>query len=126
MERIVILGAMRTPIGKFRGGLAPLSAVELGVAACQGALGAAGLEPADVDEVIMGQARQLGSGPNPARQVALGFGAPETTVAMTVNKACGSGLKAIDLARAALLLEDRGVVVAGGMESMTNLSLIHI
>lgn len=124
MERIVILGAQRTPIGKFCGGLAPLSAVDLGVHAVRAAVTSSGLEPADVDEVLFGQARQLGSGPNPARQVALGAGMPDTTVAMTVNKACGSGLKAIDLARAAILLDDRDVVVAGGMESMSNIPFL--
>ncbi len=124
MEPIVIIGASRTPIGKFCGGLSALSAVELGVGAVQGALDACGLQPNDVDEVLFGQARQLGSGPNPARQVAIRAGMPESTVAMTVNKACGSSLKAIDLARAALLLEDRDVVVAGGMESMTNIPFL--
>jgi acetyl-CoA C-acetyltransferase len=90
----------------------------------RGALAAAGLEPGDVEEVIMGQARQLGSGPNPARQVAIKAGCGDGAVATTVNKACGSSLKAIDLARAALLLDGRKVVVAGGMESMTNIPFL--
>ena len=73
---------------------------------------------------LFGQARQLGSGPNPARQVAIAAGMPVTTVATTLNKACGSSLKAIDMARAALLLDDRRFVVAGGMESMTNIPFL--
>jgi acetyl-CoA C-acetyltransferase len=124
MERIAIVAATRTPIGKFLGALSPLSAVQLGDAAVRSACARAGLAPSDVEEVIFGQARQLGSGPNPARQVALAAGAPETTPAYTVNKACGSSLKAIDLARASLLLDGRRVVVAGGMESMTNIPFL--
>ncbi|MCA8943134.1 MAG: acetyl-CoA C-acetyltransferase [Planctomycetes bacterium] len=124
MEPIVIVGASRTPIGKFGGSLSSVSAVELGRHAVLGALAAAKIAPEDIDEVILGQARQLGSGPNPARQVAIRAGMPETTVALTVNKACGSSLKAIDMARAALLLDDRDFVVAGGMESMTNIPFL--
>jgi acetyl-CoA C-acetyltransferase len=124
MQRIAIVSATRTPIGKFLGGLSALSAVDLGAAAVRGALAAAGVEPGDVEEVIMGQARQLGSGPNPARQVAIKAGCGDGAVATTVNKACGSSLKAIDLARAALLLDGRKVVVAGGMESMTNIPFL--
>src|SRR5690606_13747378 len=101
-----------------------LSAVELGTAALRAAIARAGVQPAEVEEVIFGHARQLGSGPNPARQVALRAGCPDATVAMTVNKACGSSLKALDLARAALLLDGRSVVVAGGMESMTNIPFL--
>jgi acetyl-CoA C-acetyltransferase len=124
MERIVIAAAHRTPIGKFLGSLAPLSAVELGTAVVRGLLERSGVTADAVEEVVFGQARQLGSGPNPARQVAIRAGMPETTVAMTVNKACGSSLKAIDLARASLLLDGRRIVVAGGMESMTNIPFL--
>lgn len=124
MERIGIVAAARTPIGKFLGGLSPLTAVELGASAVQHALAAARLAPTDVDEVLMGQARQLGSGPNPARQVAIKAGCGDGCVATTVNKACGSSLKAIDLARAAILLDGRRCVVAGGMESMTNIPFL--
>src|SRR5262245_21355727 len=116
MERICIVGAQRTPIGKFMGALSPLSAVQLGQHVVRALLARAHVAPDDVDELVFGQARQLGSGPNPARQVAIGAGIPETAPAMTINKACGSSLKAIDLARAALLLDDRRMVVAGGME----------
>ena len=106
------------------GGLSPLSAVELGQVVVRGLCARAGVDPTDVDEVILGQARQLGSGPNPARQVAIGAELGENTPAFTVNKACGSSLKAIDLARASLLLEGRKMVIAGGMESMTNIPFL--
>ena len=124
MERIGIVAAARTPIGKFLGGLSPLSAVDLGVAAAQAAIARAGIAPTDVEEMILGQARQLGSGPNPARQVAIKAGCGDGCVATTVNKACGSSLKAIDLARAAIVLDGRKCVVAGGMESMTNIPFL--
>jgi acetyl-CoA C-acetyltransferase len=124
MERIAVVSAKRTPIGKFLGGLSPLTAVDLGAHAVVAALATAGVAPTDVEECIMGQARQLGSGPNPARQVAIKAGCGDGCVAMTVNKACGSSLKAIDLARAAILLDGRKVVVAGGMESMTNIPFL--
>jgi len=124
MDKICVVGALRTPIGKFLGALSPLSAVDLGRAVVAGVCERAGVDPGDVEEVIFGQARQLGSGPNPARQVALAAGAPDTTPAMTINKACGSSLKALDLARAALLLDGRKMVVAGGMESMTNIPFL--
>ncbi len=124
MERIAIVAAARTPIGKFLGGLSSLSATDLGTAAVRAVLLRAALPPGDVEELIMGQARQLGSGPNPARQVAIKAGCGDGCVAMTVNKACGSSMKAIDLARAAILLDGRKVVVAGGMESMTNIPFL--
>ena len=124
MQRIAIVAAARTPIGKFLGGLSPLSAVDLGRHAVAAAIARAGIEPLDVEKLYMGQARQLGSGPNPARQVAIAAGCGEGCVATTVNKACGSSLEAIDLARAAMLLDDRRVVVAGGMESMTNIPFL--
>jgi acetyl-CoA C-acetyltransferase len=124
MERIAIVAAVRTPIGKFLGGLQPLSAVELGTHAVRAAIARAGIAPTDVEECYMGQARQLGSGANPARQVAIGAGCGEACVATTVNKACGSSLKAIDLARGAILLDGRRIVVAGGMESMTNIPFL--
>jgi acetyl-CoA C-acetyltransferase len=124
MERICIVGACRTPIGKFLGSLAPLSAVQLGIAVTRGLLARTGVAPDEIDDVLFGQARQLGSGPNPARQVALGAGMPDATPATTINMACGSSLKAIDQARASLLLDGRRFVVAGGMESMTNIPFL--
>ncbi|MBL9078835.1 MAG: acetyl-CoA C-acyltransferase [Planctomycetes bacterium] len=124
MERIAVVAAARTPIGKFQGGLSALTAVDLGAAAVTAALARARVAPGEVDEVLMGQARQLGSGPNPARQVAIKAGCGDGCVATTINKACGSSLKAIDQARAAILLDGRKVVVAGGMESMTNIPFL--
>ncbi len=124
MQRIAIVAAARTPIGKFLGGLSPLSAVELGVRAVTAALARAGVSPIDVEKIYMGQARQLGSGPNPARQVAIRAGCGDGCVATTVNMACGSSLEAIELARAAISLDDRRIVVAGGMESMTNIPFL--
>ncbi|MEM7205561.1 MAG: acetyl-CoA C-acetyltransferase [Planctomycetota bacterium] len=124
MERICIVGASRTPIGKFLGSLSPLSAVDLGAAVVRALLQRADVAADAVDEVVFGQARQLGSGPNPARQIGIAAGIPESTPAMTVNKACGSSLKALDLARAALLLDGRRMVVAGGTESMTNIPFL--
>ena len=124
MERIAIVAAARTPIGKFLGGLSALTAVDLGTAAVQAVLARARVTATDVEEVIIGQARQLGSGPNPARQVAIKAGCGDGCVAMTVNMACGSSLKAVDLARAAIALDGRKVVIAGGMESMTNIPFL--
>lgn len=124
MERIAIVSAVRTPIGKFLGSLSPLSSVDLGAVAVSAALAKAGVDGADVDELYMGQARQLGSGPNPARQVSIKAGCGEGAVATTINKACGSSLKAIDLARAAILLDGQKVVVAGGMESMSTIPFL--
>jgi acetyl-CoA C-acetyltransferase len=124
MESVCIVGAYRTPIGKLLGVLSPLSAVELGTAVVTGLLERTRVPATDVEEVIFGQARQLGSGPNPARQVGIAAGIPESAPAKTINMACGSSLEAIDLARAALLLDGRKVVVAGGMESMTNIPFL--
>ncbi|MFM1874137.1 MAG: hypothetical protein RL398_3559 [Planctomycetota bacterium] len=124
MQRIAIVAAVRTPIGKFLGGLSPMTSVELGAHAVRAAVARAGIAATDVEKLYMGQARQLGSGPNPARQVAIAAGCGEGCVATTVNKACGSSLEAIELARAAILLGDMKVVVAGGMESMTNIPFL--
>jgi acetyl-CoA C-acetyltransferase len=124
MPRIAVIDAVRTPIGKLQGALSPLRAVDLGQIVVRGLLARTGVAAEDVEELIFGQARQLGSGPNPARQIAIGAGLSEACPAMTVNKACGSSLKAIDLARAALLLDDRRVVIAGGVESMTNIPFL--
>jgi len=117
--RVVVTHAMRTPIGRFLGGFADLSAVELGTSVVRDVLDRAGLGPGRVDEVLLGNARQAGGGPNPARQVAMAAGIPETTTATTINMACGSGLKAISLAADAIRLGRRRVVLAGGMESMS-------
>jgi acetyl-CoA C-acetyltransferase len=120
MEQAVILSAVRTPIGKFMGGLAPLSATELGAKVIAEAVRRAGIEPNVVDEAIMGNVVQAGLGQNPARQAALRGGLDSRVAAMTINKVCGSGLKAVALASQAVQLGESEVVIAGGMESMSN------
>ncbi len=119
-EQPVILSAVRTPIGKFMGGLSPLSATELGAKAVAEAVRRAGIEPNLVDEAIMGNVVQAGLGQNPARQAALRGGLDSRVAAMTINKVCGSGLKAIALAAQAVQLGESEIVAAGGMESMSN------
>src|SRR5580704_8948286 len=119
-EQPVILSAVRTPIGKFLGGLAPLSAPELGAKAVAESVRRAGVDPQLVDEAILGNVIQAGLGQNPARQAALRGGLNPRVAAMTINKVCGSGLKAVALAAQAVQLGESDVVVAGGMESMTN------
>src|SRR5579872_648284 len=116
----VILSAVRTPVGKFQGELAPLSAVELGSKVVAEAVRRAGIEPQSVDEVIMGNVVQAGLGQNPARQAALGGGLDVRVAAMTINKVCGSGLKAVGLGAHSVLLGEADIVIAGGMESMSN------
>ena len=120
MREVVIASAVRTAIGTFNGSLAPLSAVEIGSAVITEALKRAKVEPGVVDEVIMGNVLQAGLGQNPARQAAIHAGLPVETTAYTVNKVCGSGLKAVALAAQAILAGDADVIVAGGMESMSN------
>ncbi len=120
MPEAVILSAVRTPIGKFMGGLSSFSAPELGAIAVREALARAGVPPEEVTEVIMGCVLQGGLGQNPARQAALAAGVPDTVPPFTVNKVCGSGMKSVMLAAQGVRLGDERVVVAGGMESMTN------
>ncbi len=120
METPVILAAVRTPIGKFMGGLAPLCAPELGAKVIAEVVRRAGIEPGLVDEAIMGNVVQAGLGQNPARQAALRGGLDPRVAAMTINKVCGSGLKSVGLAAQAVQLGESEVVVAGGMESMSN------
>jgi acetyl-CoA C-acetyltransferase len=117
---IVIISAVRTPIGKFQGSLSDLTAPQLGAIAVKEAVSRAKVDPAKVDECIMGNVVSAGLGQNPARQAALFGGLADTVSAMTVNKVCGSGLKAVGLAAQAIQTGNADVVVAGGMESMTN------
>src|SRR5690349_16313313 len=119
-RQAVIVSAVRTPIGKFLGGLAALSAPELGAAAIRAALERSKVPPGEVEEVIMGNVIQGGVGQAPARQAAIKGGVPETVSALTINKVCGSGLKAVMLAAQSIKAGDRQVVVAGGQESMSN------
>jgi acetyl-CoA C-acetyltransferase len=117
---VVIVSAVRTPIGRFQGSLAGFTAVELGAMVVREAVRRAGVAPDQVDECIMGNVVSAGLGQNPARQAALHGGLPAAVSAMTINKVCGSGLKAIGLAAQAIQTGNADIVVAGGMESMSN------
>jgi acetyl-CoA C-acetyltransferase len=120
MEEVVIVSAVRTPTGKFQGSLSGFSAVQLGALAVREAVRRAGVAPEQIDECIMGNVVSAGLGQNPGRQAALGGGLPPSVSAMTINKVCGSGLKAVALAAQAIQTGNAEIVVAGGMESMTN------
>jgi acetyl-CoA C-acetyltransferase len=120
LNEAVIISAARTPVGKFLGSLKGFSAPELGAIVVRESVKRAGIKPEDVDEVIMGCVIQAGLGQNPARQAALNGGIPSTVAAVTVNKVCGSGLKAVMMAAQGVQLGDSEMVVAGGMESMSN------
>ena len=119
-REVVIVGAVRTPVGSFLGSLASVPATRLGAIAIREALVRAGVAPGAVDEVIMGNVLQAGEGQAPARQAAMYAGLPDTTPCWTLNKVCGSGLKAVISGAQAIALGDAEVVVAGGMESMSN------
>ncbi|MEN8373896.1 MAG: thiolase family protein [Gemmatimonadota bacterium] len=116
----VVVGTARTPIGRFLGGLAPKSATELGSAAIRAALERSGIDASDIDDVILGNVVSAGLGQAPARQAALGGGCPDNVGAMAVSRVCGSGLQAVMLAAQAIRAGDARVLVAGGMESMSN------
>ena len=118
---MVITHALRTPIGKYMGGLSELSGPDLGTSVVRALLAQAALDPERVDELLFGNARQAGSGPNPARQVSVRSGVPERVSAWTINMACGSGLKAIGLAAESIRSGRNRIVVAGGTESMSGL-----
>ncbi len=121
MNNVYILSAVRTPIGKFGGSLASLSAVDMGVVAAKAALERAGVQPQQVEETIFGNARQAGGGPNPARQISIRSGIPQETTAYTVNKACASGIKSIALGFQEIATGNLECVLAGGTESMSRL-----
>jgi acetyl-CoA C-acetyltransferase len=120
MSEVVLAGAVRTPIGTFGGAFVETPATELGAVAVREALKRAGVQPEDVDEVIIGNVLSAGLGMNPARQAAIAAGIPDSVPATAINKVCGSGLKAIALATQAIMLGDADVVVAGGMEGMSS------
>jgi acetyl-CoA C-acetyltransferase len=120
IKEAVIISAVRTPVGKFLGALKSFKATDLGAIVIREAVKRAGVKPENVDEVIMGCVIQAGLGQNPARQAALRGGLPDTVSAVTVNKVCGSGLKAVMMAAQGVQLGDTEIVVAGGMESMSN------
>src|SRR5579872_5468801 len=119
-KEVVIVAAVRTPIGSFGGSLRELAAPRLGAIAIRGALERAGIKPEQVDEVLMGCVLQADLGHAPARQAAKGAGLPDPVICTTVNKVCASGMKAIAQGAQAIALGDAGIVVAGGMESMSN------
>jgi acetyl-CoA C-acetyltransferase len=119
MNDIVILSATRTPIASFQGGLAPVSAAKLGATAIKGALASAGVAPADVSDVLLGNVLQAGQGQAPARQAALAAGLPQSVRAVTIHKVCGSGLQAVMQAAHSLHAGMGSVIVAGGMENMS-------
>src|SRR5438128_11985572 len=119
MAEAFLLSGARTPIGKYLGALADLTAPQLGAAAVAEALKRAKVPPGQVDEVILGNVLQAGVGQNPARQAALKAGLPDTIAAVTINKVCGSGLKAVMFAAQAIRAGDADLIVAGGMESMS-------
>ncbi|HUK92087.1 MAG TPA: acetyl-CoA C-acetyltransferase [Blastocatellia bacterium] len=119
MPKAVIVSAVRTAIGSFGGALKDIPATELGRVAIDGAISRSGIHPGDFDEVIMGNVLQAGLGMNPARQAAIAAGVPDSVPSFTVNKVCGSGLKAVALAAQAIAAEDSELLVAGGMESMS-------
>ncbi|MGD2115458.1 MAG: thiolase family protein [Acidobacteriota bacterium] len=117
---IVLCAPVRTPIGKFGGGLAPLSAADLGTAAAKACLERAGVDPARVDQTLFGHGRQAGCGPNPARQIAHRAGVPDGKPAYTINQACASGIQTVLSGARHILLGEARVVLAGGVESMSN------
>jgi acetyl-CoA C-acetyltransferase len=119
VQAVFILSAVRTPIGKFGGSLAPLTAADMGVVPGKAAMERAGVRPEQIEETIFGNARQAGGGPNPARQISVRSGIPQEVPAFTVNKACASGMKAIALAYQAITLGDASCILAGGTESMS-------
>ena len=119
LKNVVIVSAVRTPIGSFMGSLSTVSAPELGAAAIKGALKKINLDPNEVDEVLMGHVVQAGSGQAPARQAAIYAGIPDSVPCTTVNKVCSSGMKAVMQGAQAIALGDAEVVVAGGMENMS-------
>ena len=120
LEEVVIISGVRTPVGKFQGSLSDFSATQLGALVVREAVKRANRDPKQVDECIMGNVVSAGLGQNPARQAALFGGLPPEVGAMTINKVCGSGLKAVALAAQAIQTANSAIVVAGGMESMTN------
>jgi acetyl-CoA C-acetyltransferase len=121
LPEVVIVGAARTPIGRYGGSLRNVHPAELGAAAAKAALARAGVSPADVDEVLIGHGRQAGSGPNPARQVGIKAGVPDTVPAQTINKACASGMQTIAAGAQSIMLGEADVILAGGIESMSRM-----
>ena len=118
-SNVYIVSAARTPMGSFLGSLSSVPATKLGSMAIQGALKMAGLDPKEIEEVYMGNVLQAGMGQAPARQAAIGAGLSESVPCTTINKVCASGMKAISLARATIAMGEADIVIAGGMENMS-------
>ena len=118
---VVIVGAARTPIGRYGGALRDVHPAELGAVAARAAMERAGITPDAIDEVLIGHGRQAGSGPNPARQVGARAGVPDTVPAQTINKACASGMQTIAAAAQSIMLGDAETILAGGIESMSRM-----
>src|SRR5213596_1918706 len=118
---VFIVGAARTPIGKYGGALRNVHPAELGAVAARAALERAGVAPDAVDEVLIGHGRQAGSGPNPARQVGIRAGVPDSVPAQTINKACASGMQTIATGAQSIMLGEAEMVLAGGIESMSRM-----
>ena len=121
LREVVILGAARTPIGRYGGSLRDVHPAELGAAAARAAMQRAGVAPERIDEVLIGHGRQAGSGPNPARQVGHRAGVPDTVPAQTINKACASGMQTIATGAQSIMLGEADIVLAGGIESMSRM-----
>ena len=124
MRKVVILGAARTPIGKFGGALSEVHPAELGAVAARAAMARARVDPGTIDEVVIGHSRQAGSGPNPGRQVAYRAGLPDTVPAQTINMACASGLQAVISGARAIVLGEAEIVLTGGIESMSRVPFL--
>jgi acetyl-CoA C-acetyltransferase len=118
---VVIVGAARTPIGRYGGALRGIHPAELGATAAKAAMARAGIAPAAIDEVLIGHGRQAGSGPNPARQVGIRAGIPDTVPAQTINKACASGMQTIATGAQSIMLGEAEIILAGGIESMSRM-----
>src|SRR5215217_7310167 len=121
LPEVVILGAARTPIGRYGGSLRSVHPADLGAAAARAALDRAGVAADRIDEVLVGHGRQAGSGPNPARQVGKKAGVPDSVPAQTINKACASGMQTIATGAQSITLGDADFVLAGGIESMSRM-----
>src|SRR4051794_13089931 len=121
LPEVYVVGAARTPIGKYGGALRNVHPAELGAVAARVALERAGLSPDAVDDVLIGHGRQAGSGPNPARQVGIRAGVPDSIAAQTINKACASGMQTIATGAQSIVLGEAGIVLAGGIESMSRM-----
>jgi len=124
LKRVAVVSAVRTPIGRFTGSLAGVTAVELGVTASRAAIERSGLRPDEIDETVFGNARQAGNAPNPARQISVKAGLPDSVPAMTINQACGSGLQSLLLGARSIALGAARAALVGGTENMSRVPFL--